>query len=118
LTSTAMGIAWPSDAKTGYTPKLSRNEAAPNRCHPERSRGTSPTWVTRPAGARSLGYARDDIAMASISMRGQYVHAVPRIHRLVRGLSCGSARCPWRLRSTAATNFASFRVFRGRSNPF
>src|SRR5947199_10847307 len=32
-------------------------------CHPERSRRTSPTWITYAAFERSLDYARDDIAM-------------------------------------------------------
>src|SRR5436305_14237004 len=35
----------------------------PKGCHPERSRRTSPTWVTCAAFERSLDYARDDIAM-------------------------------------------------------
>src|SRR6266576_5757398 len=50
----------------------SRSEPFKPRCHPERSRRTSPTCVTCPAFVRSLDFARDDIAMLWICSNDYY----------------------------------------------
>ena len=52
------------------------------RCHPERSRGTSPTWVTCSALARSLRFGRDDMAMLGVLAMAQYLRCGIRLRVL------------------------------------